>query len=692
MGAARRSSAFMAALLLLAARPATAGDEGLTLSPPTADALQGLLRSLAEQQRPARYCAQECSSTLHLALGGSLAQGRLTFEQRGEVVSPEPALVSLFGTRPGARVWEARLGEGAGERVPLAWFQDRYVALLPPGPYRLRGELQVPAGAPLDLFVPGPVGLLELSLPDAQVLGDRRRRAVQAASFQLVPRVSPSPQAEAEAPASRLRFSLRRSFDLARDRRFEVAATVEGARPGQIVSLPLLPEEQVEGTEPEGASVRPQNAPRIEFTAQDSSAEFHYFGAWTGSQVELSAPEGAVRETWTVRCSDPFACTFEGDAEVLPGAKGHVWTPLPGQRLQVQWRELEPLAGVHALVQTVRLDSLPRGRNLRQSLAVSWSASASTLERLVLPTGAVVTDFRLGGEAVPVLRGADGAIALTLPAGRSDLQATWEILDGAGGPLHRPPVPRFAVPLGTLQQAFHPAEGRSVLLAGGLEGSPEVKLWPALATCALLALLLWLLLRRGLRPPRPTPLLLLLPAALGFAIFSPYAFLPLMAALALAHWMARGAAPRHGLRGVAEILALLGVALVALVVFFVVLHHAFFSDWPIEVVNFAQDFGGPQVQGASYHELRWTAGLAGSEGELPGIWALTVPTLAVRLLWFAWAILMGLLLYREGRGMVQAIVTHWGRSVFPPRPTREQAARPAAEPADAAPAAAGEQP
>lgn len=647
----------------LLGRPAAAQQGPLTIAPGSAEQLDGVLRRLTHLHAPPRWCTGECASAFGLEIYGRLGEGRLRFTLRGQVTADLPALVSIFGTRPAAGLATVRLQHGP--ELDVLWVDDRYAVLLEPGPFVLQGELTVQDPSGLDLFVPGPVGHLAFDVPDAQVLGDRRRRAVSRASYQLVRRVLPQPDApkEAEAPVSRLRFSVRRSFEFARDRRFEVEARVEGARPGQVVSLALLPGEKVEGTEPEGASVHGGEGARVEFTAQDSSSVFQYFGEWTGDELALSAPEGAVRETWVVGCADPFACTFEGDAEVQPGASGHVWAPLPGQGLKVRWTELEPLPGVHALVQTVRLESHPRGRNLRQGMLATFTASASVLETLHLPEGALITDFSIAGKAAPVLRDATGAITLTLPTGRSEVRAVWEIVDAAGGPLHRPPVPRFSVPVGTVRHAFFPPEERSVLWAGGLQGSPEVTLWPALVTCALLALLLLWLLRR-LPAPADRALAgarLWLPTALGFALLSPYALLPLLFVVAGIRWMEAGGSARNGLRVVAELLILVGVALGAVIASFAVLHRAFFSSAPVDVHSFVGGWGSPVLDDLPSQQLRWTTSLAGAALPLPTLWVLTVRTLALRLVWFAWAIVGGFFLYLQGRRALLAVVVHWRR-------------------------------
>jgi len=691
--------------------PALAQPVGPVVAPAAGLTLPEALQQLATLHRPPRWCAERCSSLISLEISGRMADGRLGFVLTGEVVGELPALVALFGTSPAAGLHEARRGQT--ERVALAWHEGAYVALLSPGPFRLEGELRCSATSPFTLTVPGPLGAIRLAVPDAQVLGDRRRQALQAATFQLVPvppaspGATPAPDAAVDPAgllSTRLRFQIRRSFTIARDRSFRTEIDVEGARPGAIVPVPLLPGEQVEGTFPDGAAVRPGGLSRVEFTAQDVSSRFHFFGKWTEAGLKLVAPEGAVRETWTVECSDPFSCTFEGDAERQPGAATHVWVPLPGQQLEVSWTELQPLPGINALVQTAQLDSHPLGQNLRQALLATWTVSAPTIETIRLPEGAVVTDFSLDGQPIPVLKDPAGRITLTLPAGRSELGATWEILGQGAGLLLAPPVPELGVPVGAVRHILLPPEERSVLLAGGLPGSPEVLLWPAVATCLLLGLLVLLLLRllAGGRPADPaspatrlpSPLLLLGVFA-GFAILSPFTVIPLALAIAAIRWLGWGEGVRPRPLVVGEVLLLLGLCLATIVLAFAVLHHAFFSSEPLEVQGFAEHWG-PRLlpDAATAGELRWTAGLAGVDRPLPGVWALLVPTLAVRLVWFAWAILAGWFFFIEGRCLLAGIAHHWARAPWKrpaasavgerqpaPAPTKPSKGEPDASPA-----------
>ncbi len=197
--------------LLLAPAPASAQEGPFGIAPGSAEQLDGVLKRLAGLHTPPRWCTQRCGSSFGLELYGRLAEGRLRFTLSGQVTGEQPALVSLFGTRPAAGLESVRLQHGP--ELPVQWIKDRYAVLLEPGPFVLQGELAVKDAGSLDLFVPGPLGHLAFDVPDAQILGDRRRRAVAGASYQLVRRVLPEAgdaAAGAKPPRTRLRFSVQR--------------------------------------------------------------------------------------------------------------------------------------------------------------------------------------------------------------------------------------------------------------------------------------------------------------------------------------------------------------------------------------------------------------------------------------------------------------------------------------------------
>ncbi len=631
----------------------SAAAEGLQLSPPSATELEAMLQKLNERHGQATWCTQECATFYEVRLGGALARGELSLSFSGMVNGEARALVPLVGLRPNAGL--DALADARGRRLPLYWLGDAYAVVLEPGEFVLRGTAAVARNAAVTVALPGPIGRVEIAVADAEVVGTGERRGVRSATYQLTPRREAT---ATESSRDRLRLQISRTFGLAREQTFSVSVSARGAKPGQVIRLPLAAAEQVEELDEAVATVRQEGEQRfVDWVAPSSAPSFTYAGKWKGESIALVAPPGAVKETWRVRCDDPYACTFTGDAETATGEQGHVWAPLPGQALKVSWTELAPLVGVHTVAQDVMLASRPIGRNLHQRLEVAWLSSSGSLVAVTLPPEALISRFTLDGAPLPVLKDERGAIRVSLPAGTSRLAVAWE-LAGAARSWLRPPVPQLSEPVATLWHRIYRAEGETVIKTGGMAGAPRVALWPALGACLVLAGLLWLLGRWGKAPIGPPALFW--PAFGGFAILHPIAALPLALALGLGRWLSRIRAARGRFRVFVELSTWAVLVIVAVVVIFVTLHHALFSADPLEVTSFVG--GGGEVDGWGYDALVWGAFLAGdaaAASALPSPWALMIPVVWVRLLWAAWAVVTALFLVKEGRLALAQLGSYW---------------------------------
>lgn len=641
-------------LTLLAAPPAAA--QTVQIAPSSAEQLEGVLGTLAEKHPAKRWCTEDCVVFLRLQVTGALSSGELTFSFAGEVTSSAPAYVALMGADPALDVVETRYDTPwiAPKATDVFWSGSAYSVVLDDGPFRVRGKLRFKAGAPVTLRVPGPVGLVSIDVTDADVVGTGDRRSVSNATYRLTPKVVSN---QPEEQQSRLRVKVQRHFALARDKAFSVYISAQGALPGQVIPVPLLDGEAVESWDEQAATLREDGGERhLDWIAPNAKPSLAYSGKWKGASITLEAPTGPWRETWTIACDDPYRCAFEGNAETRPGAKTHVWEPLPGQQLRVTWKELTALAGMHTVAQRVSLVSRPVGRNLQQSMVVNWSSSSGSLVAVALPEEAIVSDFKLGEAAIPVLKDDSGQIRVSLPAGDSQLRAAWEIA-GAAGSMLRPPAPHLSSSIGTVWQTVFRPEGSVVLATGGMAGSPRVALWPDLGACLLLALvMLWLC--RSVESPLPSTTLWLSSAA-GFAIWSPAALLPLILVLALGRWLSRIEGPRHRVRILAELCTWAMLITVALGVSFATLQQALFSADPISVRSFVAP--SPDV-GWAADALSWASRMAAPGGEataLPSPWVLSVPLLLIRLLWAAWAVALAVLLVRETRLAVIQLRCYW---------------------------------
>jgi len=634
--------------------------QGLDITPPSKQAFDELLRGLAEQNAPKPWCMGACASFYEAALRGRLASGTLEFTLSGVVGGDKPAYVELFETKPAAALDSAQSANGA--HVPLFWSGNAYSAALGPGEFVLRGALKVPAGTSLSWRLPGPVGLVTIEVADADVVGFGERRGVSNATYQLTPHQTRSGLDDRAGGSNgqRLRLTTTRRFVLGRDKTFTVEIAASGARAGQVIALPLLVGESVEDIDSNVAHVRSEGqVSRIDWVASGVDATLAYGGKWTGATIDLVAPDGATKEAWTVRCDDPFSCTFAGDAEPLAGEAGHAWAPQAGQKLTVAWRELAALAGVHTVAQKVTLESRPVGRNLQQRLGIEWLSSSGSLAALRLPDGAMVSHFTLDNVTLPVLKDREGSVQVNLPAGRSRLVAAWEIA-GLGKSM-RPPVPTLSVPVAALWHRFHLPPSRSVLATGGLAGSPRVELWPSLLACLIVALL-GMRLATTAQTPLVTSRALTLAATLGFAVVSPLALLPLVLAMSLGRWLSAARQARSRLRIVCELVLLLGLWIGALGAALGTLEHALFTDHPLEVTSFVSGPPISELEPWTYDPLTWTLYLAGNT-ELPLVppapWILTIPTLVVRLVWAAWAVLLAVFLVREGKATLGQLGRYW---------------------------------
>jgi hypothetical protein len=276
-----------------------------------------------------------------------------------------------------------------------------------------------------------------------------------------------------------------------------------------------------------------------------------------------------------------------------------------------------------------------------------------------VPAEALISRLVLDGEAVPILKDGKGAIQVSLPTGKSALEADWE-LSGRARMMLVPPVPAFSEAVGTLWHRVYAANGDTVLEAGGLAGSPRVALWPSLGACLALALVLWLVTRWG-RAPLSSPMLMVV-SMLGFAILDPLASVPLALVLGFGRFLARASRERHRLRIILELLVWGALIVTAVVVVFVTLHQALFSGDPLEVSSFVSGGDVPAAETWGYASLVWGTFLAGdpaASGSLPSPWVFTAPVVLIRLVWAVWAVTMAIFLAREGKLALQHLAAYW---------------------------------
>ena len=635
-------------LLLLAA-----GGDALQLSPVDGNDLRSTLEALATAHAVPVWCAEDCVTFFTVHVSGSLKRGELIVELTGNVTATAPAYVEVLGANSSLGLNSVTAN---GHALPLFWSGRAYSAVLPPGAFTLRGVAH-PAPGPVTLLLPGPAGRVTFAVSDADVLGSGRQRGVAQATYQLAPSLG---AAQASQAPPRLRLQVQRRFVLNRDKTFTVNVQASGATAGQVIALPLDAGAQVEDLNAAlGHLAGDANHRRIDWVADQASPSLTFGGKWTAHGIALQSPSGTTKETWEVQCDDPYECTFSGDAEPWVGRPGHGWEPQAGQRLQVEVQQLTPHAGVQTVAQQVHLVSTPRGSALMQQVWVDWKSSTGSAVTVRLPANALVSRFEMDNQVVPLLKDAQGALQVSVPQGDSKLHAEWQLVNMSGDHWGfgwiQPPLPQLSEAVSTLYHELAVAPGRAVVLAGGLPGSPRIELWSNLGAALALGLgVLWLFARWQLPLVAPR---LWLAAALGFAIQWPAAVLPWVLCLAAGRWLGSQARPRRRFWIFFELGIWGALALCAAGCALQTLEHAMFAEQPFDSTSFVTV---PDAM-ASGPTLVWGTYVAGVADwiSLPGPWMLTVPLLAVRLLWAAWAVVLALLVWHEGRAAVQQLGRYW---------------------------------
>ena len=665
------------------------------ITPGTAVELEDLLLQLEKFHHRPTWCDEDCATFFRVRFEGSLTGGTMRFEMVGATRGELPAVVPIFSTQPAIEFDTVDYTGPQGRAVaPVYWTGEQYAVVLQPGAFNLQGRFRIKPGHDFTLQVPGPAGLVEIDVPDADAVGTGDTRGVEDGTYRLTPKVSEAPGEESaggQVQGVPLRVKVERTFSLGRERTFTTQVSVRGATAGQVIPINLLAGEKVETWPKNMATVKLEaSPPRIDWVAPEREASLAYSGKWTAETIALKAPDGAATETWTVRCDDPYRCTFDGTAETRPGAKEHIWEPLAGQDLKVTWQELDPLAGISVLAESVQVTTRADGRNLQQKVDVRWRTSSGALVNLTLPEAAIAGELTIDDRAIPILKNSEGALQVNIPSGRSEVSLDWQI-PGATASVMGTPVPVIPHPVGTLWHRVYPKEGSVVLLAGGMAGSPRVALWSELGACLVIAWIFWFLARRAQAPLSHTPLWFA--SALGFALFSPMAVIVLGLVIAAGRMFGRIQRRRGRFRIFLELGLWAGLILLTVGLSLATLESALLSSRPIEVNSFV-DMLELTERDWSRQALDWGANLSGlsaAGNTLPTPWIFTVPLLLIRVIWAAWAVALAVLFVREGRLAVAALGRYWDRAdwkrvLAPPKPSKKPASEGQREPGNESPA------
>lgn len=634
-------------MMMMMASPVQAA---LTVAPQNQDELLRLLRALAEDHPQKVWCDSDCAQIHVLKVSGTIASGKLKVEISGAVMGRRVGVVPLFGSVPALELSSLKSG---AEDVPLFFYNKVYHTFLPPGPFVLVGEILLSSKAAVNVTLPGAVGKVVLDIPDQEPRLAKIPRGQVGGSFQIVPLVK-ADAGKKDKPVETLRLAITRRFNIGRDKTFFYSVSVAGAKPGQVISIPLEHKEKVLQINPVTGQINPE---KVDFTAPAADAVFEVEGEWTEEKIELVGPSGAVQETWEMTCEGAFDCSFAGDVETRSGGESHQWSPMPGQKLAATWKELAVWPGQSMVAQSVQLANERLGKGIKQTLTLNLTSSAVDQMIIKLPDKAVPTSLKYGSTTADVLTTKPGEVHLSIPQGNQNVTLTWEITEWNNV---RMPLPVVNVPTGTWTFTFSPSPGTSIIHAGGLPGSPVVLFWPRLAFC-LLAALFYLAAEKRILGTGQTGAFGLVVLCAGFALIEPALLLVPLAFLAMVRWLERVQVQRTFVGRFFESFVVLGLTGFVVLTTIHILDTSFFTSRPFEIHSFCNS-------GTSYsydNSACWKLALADPKAMIASPYALTVPVLGVRVAYFIWALLAGATLYREFLRLGRGYLRYWKMGARP---------------------------
>jgi hypothetical protein len=494
------------------------------------------------------------------------------------------------------------------------------------------------------------VGKVILDIPDQEPMLAKIPRGQIGGSFQIVPLVKADTSAATKKSTETLRLNITRSFTIARDKTFLYTINVAGAKPGQVITVPLEHGEKVLQVNPANGQISPE---KVDFTASASEVEFEVEGEWTEDAIELTGPSGAVQETWEISCEGAFDCSFAGDVETISGGDSHQWSPMPGQKLATHWKELATWPGQSMVAQYVSLATERLGKGVKQTLILDITSSAVDQMQVKLPEKAVPTSLSYGSIPSDVLTTKPGEVHLSILQGNQRVTLTWEITDWSQ---RRLPLPTVSLPTGAWTFSFVPSPGSSIVHAGGLPGSPVVLFWPRLAFC-LLAAGFYLFAEKRIVGTGQTSMVLLLVLCAGFAIVEPALLLVPLAFLALIRWLERVSVKRTAIGRFFEGCIMLFLAMAVILVFIGILDDAFFTSRPFAIKSFCNT--GSSYSASYDGSACWWHALADPAQPIRSPYVVTLPILAVRVVYFVWALVAGVALYREFLRFGRGVLRYW---------------------------------
>ncbi len=621
---------------------------GLNITPNTQEELINILKGLANDHAYKQWCDNDCGQIHQIKLSGKINDGTLSVTIKGHIIGKHNGVLPLFGAVPAIEFLSLKNGL---QEVPLVFYNKSYYTLLAPGPFHLSGKIKINPKASTNFTLPGSVGEITLDIPDQEPLLKQVKQGQVGGHFQIVSAIQKESVKDKEQEKQNLRLNVKRLFKIGRDKSFAYTIDAVGARSGQVITFPLDYQEKVLEATPQNAKI---SSDKVDFTATGSENRFMLQGEWTQKDIQLKAPEGTIQETWSVDCQGAHDCLFIGEVEKSVTASGHEWIPLANQKLTVTWKELELLKGQSLVAQTAVLNTKYLGDGLTQTLSLDLASSAATQVYLALPETAIPTSLKYGDTVSPILKNKEGLVHLSIQKGKSLIHLGWEIPKTLSNKI---PLPDLKLPTGKWIFWATPNKNKTPLFTGGPTGNPVVKFWSRMLFCLFMGGL-FLFAERKLVKTTQTKIALFLIMCAGYALTGPGAVLGIISFIAVIRLLAHIKTQRTIFGWLFEgglLLILIGVTIST---FLFILNTAFFSKTPFQFENYCSTtapIAGLYIGSA----LCWETVLSQPGQPLVAPYVMTIPTLAIRIIYFIWALAVGYFLFIESKNLWSGVKNYY---------------------------------
>jgi hypothetical protein len=432
---------------------------------------------------------------------------------------------------------------------------------------------------------------------------------------------------------------------------------------GISLSLPVLAGEHV--TTP-GLRVE---AGRVTVALADGEGRAHWEGKLDkGERVVLAAPPlTGHAEVWSVEVSPTWHVEFSGVPMVAMQAgeaEGEMrrfeFHPLPGEQLELKVTRPEAAQGATRAIDQVHLSRSVGRRASESTLRLDVRASQGGEHALALPSGSELLSSTRDGAPLN-LRLEEGRVSLPLVPGTNRFELRWREPSVGGFPA-RTPALDLGLPAANIDLGLDLPADRWLLATRGPVAGPAVLYWSELAVLVLLAFVLGRM--RG-SPLESWQWLLL---GIGFAAFSWFALLLVVAWLFAIDWRARGSLRQPAWFNVAQI-GLGVLTLIALLCLLAAVRQGLLGQPDMAVAG----------NGSSQHALRWFADR--SPGVLPVASAWSLPLWVHKVAMLAWALWLASALV----GWLRRGFAAWGKGGYWRSVARPRVDVPSVEPPEVAP-------